>query len=181
MLCVHLELLDEPLIGVDLSSGDVYLVSFALHHLDHFAEGALVLLEQVGHDNGHAATHSRHAVHQHVGLPPCRIDELERLVEVPVELVVRVVLGRDVQVEGDVLLGVVKPARAGDRQNSPDVKFCLMGVVLWRRGTLVAAMKLLMKMEPLPVMLSNTHSTSAIRFIANNSILASTSIFMTTL
>ena len=60
-------------------------------------------LEQVGDHDGHAPAHSHHAVHQHVRLLPGLLDELERLFEVPPDLVVLAVLRRDVEVERHLL------------------------------------------------------------------------------
>lgn len=77
----------------------------ALEHVDDLPEGVAVLLEQVGDHDGHAPAHSHHAVHQHVRLLPGLLDELERLFEVPPDLVVLAVLRRDVEVERHLLAG----------------------------------------------------------------------------
>ena len=51
-------------------------------------------------------------MHQHVGLPSGLLDELVGLLEEAVQLVIFVVLGRDVEVVRDVFSGVLEEATA---------------------------------------------------------------------
>ncbi len=133
-----------------------------MHHRDDLLQGILIFLQEVGDYDSDTSAYARHAVNQDVGLFSGFFYEGEGLVEKEIEGIILMIFGRNVQVVGDSISGVLDKSRTSDWQDSPDALACMKGKLLWRRAMFWAAGKLEMKMEPRPVMLSNTHSISYI-------------------
>jgi hypothetical protein len=100
-------------------------------------------------------------VYEYVGLFAGLVDEVGGGVEVQTEIVVLVVLARDVERVGDVLFGVADVDVFAGGEERGDVVLWVVGEVLLRVCRFYAASRLPMKMPPLLLEGYSTHSMSS--------------------
>lgn len=111
----------------------MYFPAFPLEHGDDLVQRSLVLLEEVGHDDGHASADSGHAVNQHIAFLPSLFDEVKSLIEVFINLIFLMVLGRNVEIVWDLFLTVVKVSTPRHRDNRLDVHRCIVKEIPCKR------------------------------------------------
>ena len=86
---------------------DAYFSPLPIDHAQDLLEGVLVLLQQVGDDDGDAAADSRHAVHQDIAVSPGPFNKLKGILKMLPQLVILVVLCGDEEVVRNFLFGVL--------------------------------------------------------------------------
>ena len=112
------------MVGVDLGP-------FSLDHGVDCLVVVLVLLDEVGDDDGGAPADAGHAVHQHIAGFPMRVDELEGLLEVGPDIGVGQVSEGYDEVLVDFVFLVARVAGPADGDDCLDAGLCIYLKPYW--------------------------------------------------
>jgi hypothetical protein len=102
------------MLGLIFITDLIYNVPFSLKLGVSLSKGIAFIFDHVSQYYGDTTRNPRHAVHQDISIREIPIDEFASLFKVGGQLIMLYILSRDVQVAGQVLLGVLEEGSLGD-------------------------------------------------------------------